>query len=270
MSRGQFIKTAAGATVAALGTSLWMPALASAAGRGSRPRPIPGGIRVPGIGFFHLRPPAPGEEPSTITDFAGHVGIAQIDGKGTATRPNGRSKRLLFDVDMRFMKGLYIGFDGLPHWGTFAFVWLDLYEGQVALENQVHDFNPGVAPSGLFWTIRVPSRSVSTSFVPPRASLRVKHLELEDYPNLIDSLRDRNEVGATASFDVRWKGEQKLRHIRNQKQHFELHYFESMATIEWSARNDRGFRFHSDPARTSKTVFALFGHERNGRFFWRK
>jgi hypothetical protein len=26
--------------------------------------------------------------------------------------------------------------------------------------DQIHDFNPGIAPSGLFWTVRLPDDSV--------------------------------------------------------------------------------------------------------------
>jgi hypothetical protein len=38
------------------------------------------------------------------------------------------------------------------------------------------------------------------------------------------------------------------------------------ATIAWSARQ-AGFTFQSDPAATSKTVYAELGHERNGVFY---
>jgi hypothetical protein len=91
----------------------------------SSPRPIPGGIQPlgPGTELFHVFPAAPGTEPSTITDFNGVVGVAVVDGTwsgGGVTAPPG--VELVFDTDMRFMKGEYVGVDGNHHHGAFIFV----------------------------------------------------------------------------------------------------------------------------------------------------
>ena len=59
---------------------------------------------------------------SSITDFKGSVGVAQVQGTGTGRKPNGKVETLLFDTDMRFMKGVYVGQDGAVHRGTFGFV----------------------------------------------------------------------------------------------------------------------------------------------------
>jgi len=123
MSRRQFIGTAFGATGAVLSSGLWMPGVALA--HGSAPKPIPGGIQPfgPGTEVFHLFLPGHGNEPSTITDFHGSIGIAEVQGtgRGLDTR-TGHQQPLLFDVDTRFMKGVYIGLDGERHRGTFAFI----------------------------------------------------------------------------------------------------------------------------------------------------
>jgi hypothetical protein len=86
--------------------------------RGARPRPIPGGIQPggPGTEVFHVFLPGAGD-PSTITDFDGVVGIAEVQGVGTGT--NSQSH---FDADIRFMRGRYVGLDGHRHQGTFGFV----------------------------------------------------------------------------------------------------------------------------------------------------
>ncbi len=123
LSRRQFMTVAAGATGVVLGSGLWMPGLASA--HGNAPRPIPGGIQPfgPGTEVFHVFPIAPGVEPSTITDFHGSIGAAEIQGTGTATHTDtGTTSSLVFDVDMRFMQGVYIGMDNETHNGTFAFI----------------------------------------------------------------------------------------------------------------------------------------------------
>src|SRR5229473_5981113 len=77
----------------------------------------------PGTEIFHIFLPAPGFEPSTITDFNGMVGVANVGGMGTQTDTNtNTSKRLAFDVDVRFMRGVYVGEDGRVHRNAFAFV----------------------------------------------------------------------------------------------------------------------------------------------------
>jgi hypothetical protein len=106
-----------------------MPALATAQSTdGPAPKPIPGGFQPfgPGTEIFHVFPPNPNnkkQEPLTITDFNGFFGLTEIGGMGTGTDTNtGAHTRLVFDVDVRFMKGLYIGVDGHHHRGTFCFI----------------------------------------------------------------------------------------------------------------------------------------------------
>jgi hypothetical protein len=61
-------------------------------------------------------------DPSSITDFKGFVGVADVRGHGTARNPDGSVETLLFDTDMRFMQGTYVGQDGAVHEATFGFV----------------------------------------------------------------------------------------------------------------------------------------------------
>jgi len=127
LSRRAFVGMAAGASAAMLASNLWMPALAHATDlhRGAAPRPIPGGIQPfgPGTEVFHVFGPAPGAEPSTITDFAGVIGVAVIDGTGTAENTQtGAHFPLVFDVDQRFFQGRYVGLDGHVHRATFVFI----------------------------------------------------------------------------------------------------------------------------------------------------
>jgi hypothetical protein len=94
------------------------------------PLPIPGGVLVPnpfGGPDVHFHKPGPadsatpdkiGGDPSSIDDFNGFVGVAHVQGTGTDNNGN----TLLWDVDIRFMKGVYQGVDGNLHRGTFAFV----------------------------------------------------------------------------------------------------------------------------------------------------
>ncbi len=102
-----------------------MPGQALAWGDGAAPRHIAGGTQFLGTGteVFHVFVPGRGNEPSTIFDFDGFVGIAMVDGTGTGTDTRtGATTRLTFDNDMRFMQGAYIGVDGKKHRGTFGFI----------------------------------------------------------------------------------------------------------------------------------------------------
>lgn len=111
LSRRAAIKTTAGGAAVMLGSGILNPVLARAdADTDVNPRPIP--ETIPGTPF-HILLPGQGE-PATITDFNGFVGITEIQGTG--------SGGLLFDADVRFMQGLYVGVDGKKHHGTFSFI----------------------------------------------------------------------------------------------------------------------------------------------------
>jgi len=71
---------------------------------------------------FHVTFFGPGVDPSSLTDFSGVVGVADVQGTGTGTSRDGKSETLLFDTDMRFASGRYVGQDGSEHSGSFIFV----------------------------------------------------------------------------------------------------------------------------------------------------
>jgi hypothetical protein len=123
LSRRGFLGASAAVAGAAASAPLWLSGAVEAAGVGGMaPKPIPGGITFGGQ-LFHVFIPGPGAEVSTVFDFNGALGAAIVDGAGTATNTQtGESKRLLFDTDMRFMQGTYIGLNGHQHSATFGFV----------------------------------------------------------------------------------------------------------------------------------------------------
>jgi hypothetical protein len=121
LSRRQFILTAAGTTGLVFGAGLWRSTLAHASASGCiEPKPIPGEF-PPGSGFHVFLPSdmlGQITEPSTITDFNGFIGQAHVQGTGK----DKTESPLLFDADVRFMQGVFIGVDGRHHQGTFGFV----------------------------------------------------------------------------------------------------------------------------------------------------
>jgi len=132
-SRREFMRGTAATAGLALGAGLVQSAGAFSPHRpffgNAAPQPIPGGTDLDellGLGsgpLFHFFFPAFGQEVSTITDFVGHVGAAEIQGTGTLTNTlSHETTTLTFDADMRFMDGHYIAEDGHPRNGTFGFI----------------------------------------------------------------------------------------------------------------------------------------------------
>jgi hypothetical protein len=139
LTRRQFLKAGAAAAALAAGSTIGNPqaALASQKKSASDPRPIPYGtpFLYPDPTIFHVE--APGyplpnppfdtnpatNDPSTITDFNGFIGLAYVGGQGTHhDLVTNQTTSLYWEVDMRFMVGEYVGQDGRRHHGTFGFV----------------------------------------------------------------------------------------------------------------------------------------------------
>lgn len=130
ISRRHFLGAAAGAGLF-LASSQLSPGLAASC---ADPRPIPQGnqflfpdptvfhIELPGFPGFPDNDPA-ANDPSVITDFNGHSGLAYVRGTGTHTDlTTGMVSNLPFEVDLRFMEGTYVGLDGGRHHGAFALI----------------------------------------------------------------------------------------------------------------------------------------------------
>jgi hypothetical protein len=141
LSRRQLIRTAAGTAGAGVlvGSGLWKPVMANGndEGEGHCAVPLPITHLNPSNAHFFFPGPVDGSawptdplgvqpngrDPSTITNFQGFIGQADLDfsgiGRDTQT---GRTSRYDFHTDTRFMKGVFIGSDEQRHNGTFAFI----------------------------------------------------------------------------------------------------------------------------------------------------
>ena len=127
LSRRRFMQgTGAAAGMLLLGSQGWMPASASVPG--NTPKAIPGGFMFPPLTeTFHNFAPNVFDPPNTdrsgVFDFNGHIGYAIIDGSGTGRDTHTHTTTpLLFEVDLRFMQGEYVGVDGKHRHGTFCLI----------------------------------------------------------------------------------------------------------------------------------------------------
>jgi hypothetical protein len=232
---------------------------------------------IDGLGTFHFFfPTSPNPvgshdtiengrgDPSLITDFRGSVGVGEWSG-GTGTDQHGTG--LFWAADVRFMDGEFIALNGRRVRAAFAFLWLDIFT-DVSLTSQAHDFNPGIEPSGLFWTTPIERGSVRVDVEDGSASLHLANQDVEDYGNVVNALKDGPSVPATVSVDASWgngSGDDLEVAVRNGRQTFRGEYVRNTASLVWSA-SESGFAFQSDPLASG---FAEVGRERNGVFFGR-
>jgi hypothetical protein len=142
---------------------------------------------------------------------------------------------------------------------------MDLFNGAVG-SNQVHDFNPGIRESGLFWTQPITEDSLEVGLEEGTASLALDDLDEEDYHNLHNALLDGPSDPASVSFDMSWKAIDKPMNVTDSVHRFAGRFRLCAVQIEWSATAP-GFTFVSDPASTTHNVRSVIGHERNGVFF---
>jgi hypothetical protein len=96
--------------------------------------------------------------------------------------------------------------------------------------------------------------------------MNFRNLETRDFHDLKNTLLRGPSVPADVSFRIRWSGDNARVNVRDDTNQFVGNYIEDTATVSWSSKQ-KGFKFVSDPASTSTSLFAEIGRERNGVFF---
>ena len=134
---------------------------------------------------------------------------------------------------------------------------------------QIHDFEPGIAPNGVFWTIPVPHDAVQIDLRAQTAAFAYDSLAIPDFGNFVNAITAATAQPGVATFTVRWSGTTNKVAVRNPTQGFEGLFFQDTASIEFTVASpaQNNFTFTSDPAATSVSLFAQIGTERNGVFF---
>jgi hypothetical protein len=143
--------------------------------------------------------------------------------------------------------------------------------------HQQHDWEPGIADSGLFWTIPIPSSSIEVDPGTGEARLHATDVPVTDFHDFFNAVAGGGPapVPANVSFDVRWAGHGESQRIHDDTFGFEGRYVTGEAVISFTASNAGGDVVYSSDSRgqynpTPQQGGAgspAVGHERNGIFF---
>lgn len=135
--------------------------------------------------------------------------------------------------------------------------------------HQQHDFEPGILPSGLFWTVPVNPAAIIANPSTGTATLRATMMAVPDYGNFFNAISptpDPPPLPSHVSFEVTWPGRGTVREIDDDVFDFAGRFVVSDASIAFTARNDgSGAVYRSNP--DGQISFdAGVGRERNGVF----
>jgi len=129
----------------------------------------------------------------------------------------------------------------------------------------VHDFEPGIAPSGLFWTIPIPDSAIVR-----RGNTLTFKMTDAPTPDFFVFLGD-HPVSGTVSFTVTWTATSTVHHLTpgssdpTDPTNFAAEFRDAAPSATFSGSNADGFSF-SGSAGPDGNLFSEFGHEQNGSF----
>jgi hypothetical protein len=133
---------------------------------------------------------------------------------------------------------------------------------------QVHDFEPGIAPSGLFWTVPVAPVFVDARPETGRARMSAVHQAVGDYHDFASSIAPNpTSIPSHVSYTVRWGGATGAPiEVRDDTFGFAGTFVPADATIHFIARNDTSRVVYRSRPGAQVTVSGGVGRERNGIF----
>ena len=143
--------------------------------------------------------------------------------------------------------------------------------------HQRHDFEPGIARSGLFWTIAIPASTISFDTATGQARFSASNVRVTDFHDIGNAVAGGGPKPAPShvSIDVRWHGHGAHRTVRDHKFGFEGEFVGGRSTVTFTASQDGGgVVYRSDPAgqynpslKQGGAGSPAVGRERNGMFF---
>jgi hypothetical protein len=152
---------------------------------------------------------------------------------------------------------------------------VDVYDPSLGTPDnplQIHDLNPGIQASGLFWTTPIPAEDIDVNPGKGSASMTATNLPVFDYVNFANALFGvgPKPVPTLLTFTVDWSGVNERVNIKNTNPAangggFAGEFVRNSAKMQWHAQIG-DLLYVSDAIGTSSSDFAEIGHERNGSF----
>jgi hypothetical protein len=137
-------------------------------------------------------------------------------------------------------------------------------------KKQHHDWEPGIASSGLFWTVPIPASAISYDAKTGSGRFHLANFAVPDYGNFFNAIAKHPNPPPKPShvtFDVRWHGGDDPQQIRDAKFGFLGTFVDGPATVSFTARNDGSNVLYRSVSSGQKALYAGAGTERNGVFF---
>jgi len=141
-----------------------------------------------------------------------------------------------------------------------------LFRGPAVPANQIHDFHPPIAPSGLYWVVPVLERGLTISPDENTFTLEMQSVSVVDQPRwpALDSIA----TPARMTFKIVWKSTGEPVKYDDSSKRFRFTGTRASCQLEAEVEVPSiGFSWKSDPLNTSKADVAIIGEEVNGRYY---
>jgi hypothetical protein len=135
---------------------------------------------------------------------------------------------------------------------------------------QVHDWEPGIDDSGLFWTIPIGNGAIDVDPSTGQARLRGQSVKVTDFHDFFNAVLGGGPtpLPSRVSYDVRWSGGGGHHAIRDARFGFVGDFVPGPASITFEAMDEHGtVIYRSDAAGQTNVGQPAVGVERNGVFF---
>ena len=139
------------------------------------------------------------------------------------------------------------------------------------LTQQVHDWEPGIADNGLFWTIPIAPGWIDLDAAAGSARFVGRNVPVSDFHDFFNAVGGGSGLPARVDFEVTWTGTGDAQQIVDTTFGFAGDFVPARAEITFTCRNDgSAVVYGNDPDLTKQYspdgVVPVVGTERNGRF----
>jgi hypothetical protein len=136
---------------------------------------------------------------------------------------------------------------------------------------QITDYNPGIKPSGLFWTMAMDASAFEIIPGKGKARFKVDNMPMPNFHDFGNSISPNpTSVPGHVSFEVTWTGGGGRARFRNDEFDYAAELVYGSATISFSASDDGGNEVYTSDAAGQYVPWPWVpaaGKERNGAFF---